>query len=371
MISKHSPRTGGIIAAIVASIAFTPLTVPAQPERVVNFYNWSDYIDPTVLDDFSKETGIKVRYDTFDSNDTLEAKLLAGKSGYDVVVPTGYFLARQIAAGIFRPLDKSKLPNLANVWPEIAKDLAVYDLGNLYAVNYMWGTTGIGYNVKAARQALGDAAIDSWDDIFGPDKIAKFKDCGVYLLDSSDDVMSAALHYLHLDPNSSNPADLEQATELLAKIRPFVRKFHSSEYLNALATGEACLVLGFSGDVKQAQKRAAEAKAGVEIGYAIPKEGAQLWFDNLAIPNDAPDVDAAHALIDYLLKPEVAAKNSNFISYANGNLASRKFIDPSILNDRTIYPDAATMAKLYTIVAHDQKTQRLVNRLWTRIKTGI
>ena len=183
--------------------------------------------------------------------------------------------------------------------------------------------------------------------------------------------MSAALHYLHLDPNSSNPADLEQATQLLAKIRPFVRKFHSSEYLNALATGEACLVLGFSGDVKQAQKRAAEAKAGVEIGYAIPKEGAQLWFDNLAIPNDAPDVDAAHALIDYLLKPEVAAKNSNFISYANGNLASQKFIDPSILNDRTIYPDAATMAKLYTIVAHDQKTQRLVNRLWTRIKTGI
>jgi len=339
-------------------------------EQVLNIYNWSDYIDPTVLDDFSKETGIKVRYDTFDSNDTLEAKLLAGKSGYDVVVPTGYFLARQIAAGIFRPLDKSKLPNLANVWPEIAKDLAVYDPGNLYAVNYMWGTTGIGYNVKAARQALGDAAIDSWDDIFGPDKIAKFKDCGVYLLDSSDDVMSAALHYLHLDPNSSNPADLEQATELLAKIRPFVRKFHSSEYLNALATGEICLVVGFSGDIKQAQRRAAEAKGAVAVGYSIPKEGAQLWFDNFAIPKDAPDPAEAHALIDYLLKPEVAAKNTNFISYANGNLASQKLLDPKILNDKNIYPDDVTLAKLFVITARDPATQRVINRLWTRVKTG-
>ncbi len=360
-----------ILAIIVAMIS-APLAAWAQHERVVNFYNWSDYIDPTVLDDFSRASGIKVRYDTFDSNDTLEAKLLAGKSGYDVVVPTGYFLARQIAAGIFQKLDKGKLLNLVNAWPEIAKDLAVYDPGNLYAVNYMWGTTGIGYNVKAAKEALGaNAAIDSWADVFDPDKIAKFKDCGVHVLDSSDDVMSAALHYLHLDPNSSDPADLEKAADLLTKIRPYVRKFHSSEYLNALATGEVCLALGFSGDVKQAQKRAAEAKAGLEIGYAIPKEGAQLWFDNLAIPNDAPDVDAAHALINYLLKPEVAARNSTFISYANGNLASQKFIDRSILDDRTVYPDAATMAKLYTIVAHDQKTQRLVNRLWTRIKTGI
>jgi putrescine transport system substrate-binding protein len=364
----------GVVAILATAVAVgfaLPPAAPAQPERVVNFYNWSDYIDPTVLDDFSKETGIKVRYDTFDSNDTLEAKLLAGKSGYDVVVPTGYFLARQIAAGVFQKLDKNKLPNLANVWPEIAKDLAIYDPSNLYAVNYMWGTTGIGYNVKAVARALGpNAAIDSWGDVFDPDKIAKFKDCGVHLLDSSDDVMSAALHYLHLDPNSSDPADLEKAANLLEKIRPYVRKFHSSEYLNGLATGEVCLALGFSGDVKQAQKRAAEAKAGVEIGYAIPKEGAQLWFDNLAIPSDAPDVDAAHALINYLLKPEVAAKNSNLISYANGNLASQKFVDPSILGDRTIYPDAVTMAKLYTILAHDQKTQRLVNRLWTRIKTG-
>jgi putrescine transport system substrate-binding protein len=359
-----------VVAAAIVLVAIAGRAT-AQKERVVNFYNWSDYIDPTVLDDFSKETGIKVRYDTFDSNDTLEAKLLAGKSGYDVVVPTGYFLARQIAAGIFQKLDKSKLPNLANVWPEIASRLASYDPGNQYAVNYMWGTTGIGYNVNAAREMLGEtASVDSWADVFEPAKIARFKDCGIHLLDSSDDIMPAALHYLHLDPNSSEPGDLQKAADLLLKIRPYVRKFHSSEYLNALATGEICFVVGFSGDIKQAQKRAAEAKGGVAIGYAIPKEGAQLWFDNLAIPKDSPDVAEAHALINYLLKPEVAAKNTNFIAYANGNLASQKFVDYSILDDRTIYPDAATMAKLYTITAHDQKTQRLINRLWTRIKTG-
>ena len=358
-----------VVAAAIVLVAIAGRAT-AQKERVVNFYNWSDYIDPTVLDDFSKETGIKVRYDTFDSNDTLEAKLLAGKSGYDVVVPTGYFLARQIAAGIFQKLDKSKLPNLANVWPEIASRLASYDPGNQYAVNYMWGTTGIGYNVKAAREMLGETAfVDSWADVFEPAKIARFKDCGIHLLDSSDDIMPAALHYLHLDPNSSEPGDLQKAADLLLKIRPYVRKFHSSEYLNALATGEICFVVGFSGDIKQAQKRAAEAKGGVAIGYAIPKEGAQLWFDNLAIPKDAPDPAEAHELINYLLKPDVAAKNTNYVSYANGDVPSQ-FIDKSILDDRTIYPDAATMANFYTIVAHDQKTQRLINRLWTRIKTG-
>jgi len=206
--------------------------------------------------------------------------------------------------------------------------------------------------------------------VFDAERIARFKGCGIHLLDSSDDIMPAALHYLHLDPNSSDPADLQKAADLLGKIRPYVRKFHSSEYLNALATGEICFVVGFSGDVIQAQKRAAQANSGVVVGYAIPKEGAQLWFDNLAIPKDAPDVAEAHALIDYLLKPEAAAKNTNFISYANGNLASQKFIDQAILDDRNIYPDAAMLAKLYTITAHDQKTQRLINRLWTRIKTG-
>ncbi|HTV31004.1 MAG TPA: polyamine ABC transporter substrate-binding protein [Xanthobacteraceae bacterium] len=362
--------TSGIVLAIVAALSTFPSTATAQERRVVNVYNWSDYVDPSVLDDFSKKTGIAIRYDTFDSSDTLEAKLLAGQSGYDVVVPTGYFLAREIAAGIFQKLDKSKLPNLANAWPEIANRLAAYDPGNQYAVNYMWGTTGIGYNVGAARQILGPgAAVDSWDYVFNPDKIAKFKDCGVHFLDSSDDIVPSVLRYLHLEPNTSNPADLEKAAGVLTKIRPYVRKFHSSEYINALATGEICLALGYSGDIKQAQKRAAEANNGNEIHYAIPKEGAPLWFDNLAIPKDAPHVAEAHELINYLLEPQVAAKNTNFVSYANGDRPSR-FIDKSILDDRTIYPDDATMAKLFTIIAHDLKTQRLVNRLWTRVKTG-
>jgi putrescine transport system substrate-binding protein len=359
-----------VLPAIVAVALALPAGTQAQSKRV-NFYNWSDYIDPAVLKDFTRDTGIEVTYDTFDSNDLLETKLLAGKSGYDVVVPTAYFLERQIKAGVFQKLDKAKLPNLANMWPEIADRLATYDPGNQYAVNYMWGTTGIGYNVRKAREILGpEAKIDTWDLVFNPDNLAKFKDCGVYMLDSSDDIFPAALNYLKINANSKDPADLQKAADLVTKIRPFVRKFHSSEYLNALASGEICLVVGWSGDVKQAQKRAAEAKAGVEIGYAIPQEGAQMFFDNLAIPKDARNADEAYALIDYLQRPEIAARNSVYVSYANGNLASQKALPKEILEDRTIYPDEAVMKRLYTISAHDQKTLRLANRLWTRVKTG-
>lgn len=347
------------------------MTLSIAQERVVNVYNWSDYIDPSVLEQFTAETGIRVRYDTFDANETLEAKLLAGNSGYDVVVPTGYFLERQIEAGVFQKLDKSKLPNLGNVWPVIAKRLETYDPGNQYAVNYMWGTTGIGYNVRAVRERLGEnATVNSWDIVFKPEIIAKFKDCGVDMLDSADDILPAALHYLGLDPNSTAREDLERAGELVSKIRPFVRKFHSSEYINALAGGEICLVVGWSGDVKQAKNRALEARNGVEIGYSIPREGAQMWFDNLAIPKDAPHPDQAHAFINFLLKPEVAAKNSDYVSYANGNLASQKFLDKSVLNDPGVYPPAETMDKLYTIESRSPREQRLLNRLWTRIKTG-
>jgi putrescine transport system substrate-binding protein len=357
-----------LAVAIVLGLQVGP---GSAQQRVVNVYNWSDYIHPDVVESFTKETGIAVRYDTFDSNDTLEAKLLAGRSGYDVVAPTAYFLQRQIQAGLFQKLDKARLPNLVHLWPEITRRLAFYDPGNQYAVNYMWGTTGIGYNVKKMRELLGtNAVIDSWDVVFKPDNISKFKGCGVDFLDSPDDILPAALHYLGLPPNSKNQGDLEKAAELVTTIRPNIRRFHSSEYLNALATGEICLVVGWSGDIKQSQRRAAEAKGGVEIGYAIPKEGAQMWFDNLAIPKDARNVAEAYAFIDYLQRPEVAAKNSNFIRYANGNLASQKFIDAAVLNDRTVYPDAATMAKLYIISANDQRTQRLLNRLWARIKTG-
>ena len=361
-----------LIAAALTLLALAGLAQPSLSQtRSLNVYNWSDYVEPTVIEAFSRETGIKVKYDTFDSNDTLETKLLAGKSGYDIVAPTAYFLERQIKAGVFQKLDKSKLKNLGNVWPEIAKRLAVYDPGNQYAVNYMWGTTGIGFNVKKARDVLGpDARIDSWDVIFKPTIIAKFKDCGVHMLDAADDVFAAALSYLKLDPNTKDEKDFAKAADLLLKVRPFVRKFHSSEYLNALASGEICLVLGYSGDIKQAQKRAAEAKNGVEIGYAIPKEGAQMFFDNLAIPADAKNVAEAYALINYLYRPDVAAKNSDFLSYANGNLASQKLVDPKILNDRNIYPDEATLKKLFVIQARDPATQRIINRLWTRVKTG-
>lgn len=360
------------IRSWLIGVAMASLVLPAQTqERVVNFYNWSNYMAPGVLEQFTKETGIKVVYDTFDANETLETRLLAGKSGYDVVVPTAYFLQRQIKANVFQNLDKSKLPNLANAWPLINQRLATYDPGNLYAANYMWGTTGIGFNVKALRDILGpDPKVDSWDLVFKPETLARFKDCGVHMLDSADDVLPAALNWLGLDPNSTRQVDLEKAAEAVGKVRPYVRKFHSSEYLNALASGEICLVVGWSGDIKQAQSRAAEARNGIEVGYAIPKEGAQMFFDNLAIPADAKNVAEAYELINYLYRPDIAARNSDFLSYANGNLASQKLIDPRIINDKTIYPDDATLQKLFVITARDPATQRILNRLWTRVKTG-
>ena len=356
--------------AMAAALALFAPAAKAQ-QRTVNFYNWSNYMAPGVLEDFTRETGIKVVYDTFDANETLETRLLAGKSGYDVVVPTAYFLQRQITANIFQKLDKSKLPNLANAWPVVTNRLAIYDPGNVYGANDMWGTTGIGYNVKEVQKILGpDAKIDSWDIVFKPENLAKFKDCGIHMLDSPDDIFPAALGYLGLDPNSTKQADLEKAADLVIRIRPFVRKFHSSEYLSALATGEICFVVGWSGDIMQARSRTEESKNGIEIGYAIPKEGSQMFFDNLAIPADANNVAEAYELINYLYRPEVAAKNSNFLSYANGNLASQKFIDPKILNDKNIYPDEATLRKLFVITARDPATQRVINRLWTKVKTG-
>jgi len=353
------------VAAVLAAVQ------ARADERVVNFYNWSNYMAPGVLEQFTKETGIKVVYDTFDANETLETRLLAGKSGYDVVVPTAYFLQRQIKANVFQKLDKTRLPNLANAWPFVAERLAVYDPGNVYAANYMWGTTGIGYNVKAVRTILGEGAkIDSWDIVFKPENLAKFKECGVHMLDSADDILPAALNYLGLDPNSSKAEDLEKAADLVSKVRSSVRKFHSSEYLSGLATGEICLVVGWSGDIKQAQSRAAEANNGVEIGYAIPKEGAQMFFDNLVIPADARNVAEAHELINFLYRPDIAAKNSDFLSYASGNLASQKLISPKVAGDTTVYPDEATLKKLFVITAREPATQRIINRLWTRVKTG-
>src|SRR3569833_2348268 len=299
--SRASLRLG-----VAFAVALNLFSAPASAEeRVVNFYNWSNYMAPGVLEAFTRETGIKVVYDTFDANETLETRLMAGRSGYDVVVPTAYFLQRQIKANIFQKLDKSKLPNLSHAWPVVTERLAVYDPGNVYAANYMWGTTGIGYNVAKLKQILGaDAKIDSWDIVFRPENLAKFKDCGVHMLDSADDIFPAALNYLGLDPNSTKQADLDKAADVVAKVRPVVRKFHSSEYLSALATGEICFVVGWSGDIMQARARAAEAKSGIEIGYAIPKEGAQMFFDYLAIPADAKNNTKTNELINYLYRPD-------------------------------------------------------------------
>lgn len=357
-----------ISLSVIAALAMT--TTAFAQDKVVNVYNWSDYIDEEILSDFEKETGIKVVYDVFDSNEILETKLLAGKTGYDVVVPTGSFLARQIQAGVFQKLDKSKLPNLENMWGEIQDRVSKYDPGNEYSINYMWGTTGIGYNVKKVEERMAGAPVDSWDLIFKPELLAKFADCGVHFLDAPDEIIPAALNYLGLDPNTNDEADLDKAAELLKQIRPYVQKFHSSEYINALANGDICIAVGWSGDILQARDRAAEADNGVEIAYSIPKEGALMWFDQMAIPADAPHADNALTFLNYMMKPEVIAKASNYVYYANGNKASQALLEPDVINDPAIYPSEAALKRLYTKLAYPPKIQRVATRIWTAVKSG-
>ncbi len=355
----------------VAALAILPLAGAKAAERVVNIYNWSDYIDPKVLDDFTKETGIKVVYDTYDNNEILETKLLAGQSGYDVVVPSGPFLQRLIKAGVFLPLDRKKLPNLVNVWPEIAQRLQVYDPGNLYGIDYMWGTTGIGLNVDLVRERLGpNQTLNSWAIVLNPSLMNKLKECGVMMLDSPEDLIPSILPFYGPKTNPNKWDDIQLVTDALYKVRNFVRKFHSSEYINALANGDICVAVGYSGDVLQAKKRAEEAKNDVKIEYVIPREGTLMWFDVFAIPKDAPHAAEAHAFIDYMLRPEVAAANTNFVSFASGNLPAKKFIKPEILANTGIYPDDATMQRLLTNTAWNDTTQRFVTRQWTRVRTG-
>ena len=358
-----------LAAAAIAALLVAG-TANAQ-ERVVNVYNWSDYIDDTILEEFTAETGIKVVYDVFDSNEVLETKLLAGATGYDIVVPTGTFLARQITAGVFQKLDKSKLPNLANMDPAILERLSKYDPGNEHAINYMWGTTGIGINVDKVKERLGaDAELNTWSIVFDPEKASKLADCGIYMLDTVDEILPAALNYLGLDPDSKDTEDFAKAEELLLTVRPFVKKFHSSEYINALANGDICMAVGWSGDILQARDRAAEAEQGVTVEYVIPKEGALMWFDNMAIPADAPHVEEAHEFLNYIMKPEVIAKASNYVYYANGNAASKPFLNEDVIGDPAIYPDEDTVNRLYTTSPKDQRTQRSMTRLWTKVVTG-
>ncbi|THD78782.1 MAG: polyamine ABC transporter substrate-binding protein [Phenylobacterium sp.] len=356
----------GLAAALVLAACGGPSGKPAQE---LNIYNWSDYIDPALIDQFSRETAIKVRYDTFDSNEVLETKVLQGGTGYDLVVPSNHNLPRYITAGAIQPLDKAKLAGLKTLDPAVVARLQIFDPGERYSVPYMQGTIGIGYNADAVAKRLG-RPVDSWAVVFDPANLAKLKDCGVYFLDASEDMYAVALRYLGKDPNSTNPADYAAATDLLMKVRPYVRKFHSSAYIDALANGDICLAIGYSGDVLQAKARAAEAKNGVKIAYAIPKEGSQVWYDLFVIPADAPHVDAAHRFIDFMLRPEVIARASNHTRYANANAAATRLVDPSVRDDPGAYPPPDVQARLFVTTTKDQALLREVNREWTRVLTG-
>ena len=339
-------------------------------EKVLNVYNWSDYVDPTVLEDFTRETGIKINYDVFDSNEVLETKLLAGRTGYDIVVPSASFMQRQITAGVFQKLDKSQLPNLKNLDPEITQRVALHDPGNEHSVNYLWGTSGVGYNVAKIRERMADAPVGSFAMFYDPKVVAKFKDCGVTLLDAPSEVIGTVLIYLGRDANSEKPEDLAAAEKVLMSIRPYVKYVNSSKYIEDLANGEVCLALGWSGDVLQSRDRATEAGKGIEIKYLIPKEGAVMFFDMLAIPADAKRPKNAHLFIDYLMRPEVAAKNSNFVNYANSNAASLPLVSETVRNDRGVYPAPEVKPKLVPDLAKSPQYTRLQTRAWTRFKTG-
>jgi len=365
-----------VLAACGSKPADTAKTEAAAPavetdaEKVVNVYNWSDYIEPTVLEAFEKETGVKVNYEVMDSNELLETKLLAGRTGYDVVVPSASFLARQIKANIYQKLDKSKLPNLKNLDPDITKRLEVFDPGNEHAVNYMWGTSGVGYNEAKIKQAMPDAPVNSFAMFWDPKVAAKFQKCGISVLDAPSEVLGTVLIYLGKDANSENLNDLKAAEKVLMSVRPYIRLINSSKYIEDLANGEICLALGWSGDVLQASSRATEAGKGVVVKYNIPKEGAVMFFDNFAIPADASHVKNAHLFINYMTRADVAAKNSNFLSYANSNAASWASIKPEVKGNPNIFPTAEMMPKLVPDLPESAEFTRELTRTWTRFRAG-
>ncbi|AIB44524.1 MAG: spermidine/putrescine ABC transporter substrate-binding protein PotF [Pseudomonadales bacterium RIFCSPLOWO2_12_60_38] len=338
--------------------------------KVLHVYNWSDYIAPDTIANFEKESGIKVVYDVFDSNETLEAKLLAGKSGYDIVVPSNSFLAKQIKAGVYQELDKSKLSNYGNLNKSLLKAVSVSDPDNKHAFPYMWGSMGIGYNPEKVKAALGVDKIDSWDVLMKPENIAKLKSCGVSFLDSPTEMLPVALHYLGLPTDTTKKADLKQAEDLFMKIRPSIGYFHSSKYISDLANGNICVAVGYSGDIEQAKTRAAEAGGKVKIAYDIPKEGAGSFFDMVAIPKDAENVEAAYAFMNYLLKPDVMAAITNSVRFPNGNEKATALVDKDITSDPGIYPSAEVQSKLYAIADMPAATQREMTRSWTKIKSG-
>lgn len=343
----------------------------AHGQGQVNVYNWSDYIAEDQLKRFTAETDIKVNYTTYDSNEILDAKLRAGKSGYDVVLPTASpFFVRQLAANLYQPLDRSKLKNWGNLDPRIMESLARLDPLNVHGIPWMWGTIGIGYNVPEIRKRMVNAPVDSLSMIFEPSIVSRFVDCGVMVIDSATDVLPAAMKFRAIDPDSKVAEDINRAGEVVKAIRPFVRKFHSSEYINALAGGDICLAFGYSGDILQARDRAANAATPRDIAFANPNQGTMLWIDVAAIPKDAPNPDAAHRFLDFMLDPRTAAASTTLTRYANANLAATALLDPSISGNRAIYPNADDRARLYTISAGTPEQIRERTRLWTAIKTG-
>ncbi|AVO39803.1 polyamine ABC transporter substrate-binding protein [Pukyongiella litopenaei] len=359
-------KTGTL--CLTATLALAAATAGADEVRV---YNWSDYIDEELLEKFETETGLDLVYDVFDSNEVLETKMLAGGSGYDVVVPTGTFLQRQISAGAFQKLDKDQLPNLVNMWDMISERTAQYDPGNEYAINYMWGSTGLGLNIAKVKEALGeDAPLNSMDLVLKPENMEKLAACGVHFLDSPSEIIPMALKYIGEDPDSHDVDVIGKVEDVLMAVRPYVQKFHSSEYINALANGDICVAIGWSGDVLQARDRADEAGNGVEIGYFAFNSGSQMWFDQMAIPVDAPNPDGAHVFLNFIMDAQNMAAASNYVYYANGNKASQEFLDEEVISDPAIYPDEETMANLYTTTPYAPKVQRAVTRLWTKIKSG-
>ncbi|HGM5453217.1 spermidine/putrescine ABC transporter substrate-binding protein PotF [Serratia marcescens] len=368
MVTLRKKWLSGVVAGLLMAASVTA----SAEEKTLHVYNWSDYIAPDTLAKFQKETGIKVVYDVFDSNEVLEGKLMAGSTGYDLVVPSSNFLERQSQAGIFEPLDKSKMPNYKNLDPEMLKLVAHNDKDNKYGIPYLMVTTGIGYNVDKVKAALGkDAPVDSWDLILKPENLEKLKSCGVSFLDAPSEVYATVLHYLGKDPNSTNAADYTgAANDLLLKLRPNIRYFHSSQYINDLANGDICVAIGWSGDVMQAANRAKEAKNGVNVAYAIPKEGALTYFDMFAMPADAKNKDAAYQFLNFLMKPDVMAGISNYVYYANAVKDSTPLVNAEVRDNPNVYPPADLRAKLFTLNVQSPKLDRVITRAWTKVKSG-
>jgi putrescine transport system substrate-binding protein len=338
--------------------------------KVLNLYIWSDYLAPDTLANFEKQYGIKVHSAYYDTNETLETKLLAGNSGFDIVVPSASYFERQIKAGAYLTLDKSKLPNLKNMDPQLMARVASNDPGNAHGVIYQWGSNGIGYNEKMIKTLMPDAPLDSWRLVFDPDVAAKLAKCGISLLDSPAEMLRGVYSYLGKDPNSQSADDLAQAEAVLLKIRPYIRNFSSSEYIEALANGDLCISVGYNGDVMQARDRAREANKGIEIKYVVPKEGSILWFDMLAIPKDAPDPDSAYAFMNYMMTPQAIADVSNFKRYANANTASQPLVLPAVKDDPGIYPSPELRQKLALQLADSAEQTRAITRVWQKFKTG-